>query len=152
VRGIALHPGMVEVAHAQTPPSGAPLEGRQGETQALPCADATFDVVRCQQGFPCMPDMAGVLRELYRVLVPGERLTLSVWRSLEEHPSVRALAEALEPHGSPKAGASMRAPCGCGNAETFRTVLTAAGVRTLHLDHVTLPMRHATPAAYIPGQ
>jgi hypothetical protein len=99
-----------------------------------------------------MLDKAAALRDMHRVLVPGGRLALSIWRSLQENPYVRALAEALERHVSPEAGASMRAPCGFGDAEALRALLAAAGFRNIHLDHITLLMRHATPAAFIPGQ
>jgi ubiquinone/menaquinone biosynthesis C-methylase UbiE len=86
VMGVDLNAGMLEVARAQTPTSGATVEWREGDANALPCADTTFDVVFCQQGFQFFPEKAVALREMHRVLVPGGRLALSVWRSLPYNP------------------------------------------------------------------
>ena len=45
---VDLNAAMIETARADAP-AGAPVEWREG-MPALPCADATFDVVCCQQG------------------------------------------------------------------------------------------------------
>jgi ubiquinone/menaquinone biosynthesis C-methylase UbiE len=51
VVGVDLNAGMLEMARAQAPPSGARVEWREGDVNALPYNDAAFDVLLCQQGF-----------------------------------------------------------------------------------------------------
>ena len=150
--GVDLNAAMIETARTQTPPAGAPVEWREGDAHALPCADATFDVVCCQQGLQFFPDKPHALREMHRVLGPGGRLVLSVWRSLPYNPYGRALADARERHIGAAAGAGSRAPYGFGEMEPLRTLLTAAGFRDVHIHIVVLTLRHPAPAEFLAGQ
>ena len=45
ILGVDLNAGMLAVARKNTPVGGAPVEWRQGDALALPCADAQFDAV-----------------------------------------------------------------------------------------------------------
>jgi ubiquinone/menaquinone biosynthesis C-methylase UbiE len=47
---------------------------------AMDLPDSSFDVVLCQQGLQFFPDRGAALREVRRVLVPGGRALLSVWK------------------------------------------------------------------------
>ena len=47
---------------------------------------------------------------MQRVLTPGGRVALSVWRPLDYHPAYVRLAEGLEKHIGEEAGAMMRSP------------------------------------------
>jgi ubiquinone/menaquinone biosynthesis C-methylase UbiE len=153
VVGVDLNPGMLSVARAQkTVYASAKVEWREGDANALPCDNTTFDVVFCQQGLQFFPDKAGALRDMHRVLVPGGRLALSVWRALRYNPYTRALAEVLERHVGPDAGSGMRAPCDFGDAQALRTLLTTVGFREISIHIVILTIRHPSPAEYIPGQ
>src|SRR5262249_55891612 len=77
---------------------GPPIEWHHGDAAALPLPAAAFDVVLCQFGLEFFADRAAGLREMARVLVPGGRLVLRVWRALERQPFYVALIEALERH------------------------------------------------------
>ena len=51
VSALDLNPAMLEVARSHTAAPGAPdIEWIEGSAQALPFADASFDVALCQQG------------------------------------------------------------------------------------------------------
>jgi SAM-dependent methyltransferase len=129
VVGLDLNPQMLAVARALPPAPGAMIEWREGDVRTLPFAAAVFDLVCCQQGFQFFPDRPAVLREMHRVLVPGGRVALNVWRALQEHPESAALVAALERHVSPEAAASLRAPFALGDAEEIRALLVDAGFR-----------------------
>jgi ubiquinone/menaquinone biosynthesis C-methylase UbiE len=55
VVGVDFNQAMLDVAQKIPPVSGAPMDWRQGDAGALPCADGTFDVVLCQQGLQFFP-------------------------------------------------------------------------------------------------
>ncbi|WP_189209704.1 methyltransferase domain-containing protein [Actinokineospora fastidiosa] len=59
-----------------------------GDALALPFADASFDVVRCERVFQHLADPAGAAREIARVLRPGGRTAVldSDWATAITHP------------------------------------------------------------------
>ena len=59
---------------------------RQADAQALPFADAMFDVIACQFGIMFFPDKAKAAAEARRVLKPGGTWAFNVWRSLDDNP------------------------------------------------------------------
>ncbi len=89
---------------------------------------------------------------------PGERVldvacgTGIVARPLQYNPYLRALADALEHHITPEAGAVMRAPCSLGDAEAPRALLATAGFRDIRLHIVIITIRHPAVAEFLAGQ
>jgi ubiquinone/menaquinone biosynthesis C-methylase UbiE len=152
VVGIDLNRGMLDVAGTQTKSSGATVEWCEGDVNALPCDNATFDVAFCQQGLQFFPDKVAALGEIYRVLAPGGHFALSAWRALSHNPYLRLLGDALEKHISPEAANGYRAACDLGDAETLRDLLTGAGFEDVHISIVIVTMRHSSLATFIPGQ
>jgi ubiquinone/menaquinone biosynthesis C-methylase UbiE len=80
VVGIDLSGRMVDAAQRRAEESGvsnATFVRMDAESLDLP--DASFDVVLCALGLMYMPDPAGALREMRRVLRAGGRLIAVVW-------------------------------------------------------------------------
>ncbi|RSD20896.1 class I SAM-dependent methyltransferase [Amycolatopsis eburnea] len=73
--GLDLSEGMLEVARTREP--ARPVTLRQGDAQALPFEDASFDTVVCTFGLCAIPDPATAVAEMARVLRPGGRLILA---------------------------------------------------------------------------
>jgi ubiquinone/menaquinone biosynthesis C-methylase UbiE len=125
--GLDRNPEMLRVAEAAAAGMSPPVRWLAGDAADLPFPDGAFDLACCQQGLQFFPDREGVLEELRRVLVPGGRLTLAVWRDLRHCPGFRALAEALERHAGAEVAATMRAPFAAGDAGALRQLVSGAG-------------------------
>ena len=86
-----------------------------------------------------------------RVLAPGGRLALSVWRPLERAPFFAALVNALERHVSADAAAPLHAAFSLGDADELRSLITDAGFHGVHVRLTILVGRYASLEEYIPG-
>jgi SAM-dependent methyltransferase len=62
---------------------------------ALPFAANSFDVVLSRLGTMFFPDTLAALTELLRVMKPGGRLALAVWRSSEVNPFFRIVTDVM---------------------------------------------------------
>jgi ubiquinone/menaquinone biosynthesis C-methylase UbiE len=76
VDGIDLNARMVEVASANLRRAGLHANLRQGDVEALPYADGTYDTVLSTMAFTGYPDGRAALSEMLRVLAPAGRLVL----------------------------------------------------------------------------
>jgi SAM-dependent methyltransferase len=133
VVGFDLNPGMLAVAH-RLPVGGVPVGWVQATADRLPFRGGSFEVVCCQLGLQFFPDRAAALAEMARVLVAGGRLVVMVWRSIDHSPGFAVLAQALDRHIGPAAGALMRAPFGLGDEEALRGLVAGAGFREVAVD------------------
>ncbi|MBD0328635.1 MAG: methyltransferase domain-containing protein [Thermoleophilia bacterium] len=93
VAGLDLRPGMLAVASSLPAPEGAPVEWVEGDALALPFEDGTFDLVLCQQGIQFFPDQTKAMSEMCRVLAPGGRAGLAVWRGFDRNEFFGAMTE-----------------------------------------------------------
>jgi ubiquinone/menaquinone biosynthesis C-methylase UbiE len=74
--GIDLSPAMLEIARTRARDLGVEVELREGDAQALPFPDASFDTVVCTLGLCGVPDERAAIAEAHRVLRPGGKLLL----------------------------------------------------------------------------
>src|SRR5215475_2176295 len=86
VVGLDVSAPMLDVARVVAAGEGLSIKWREGSAMKLPFPDTAFDVTLCQQGLQFFPDRATALREMHRVLGPGGRVALSVWRAIEGSP------------------------------------------------------------------
>jgi len=151
VVGLDLNARMIAVARSLPPGPGAPVEWQEGSALAMPFADGSFDLVLCQQGLQFFPDRPTALREMHRVLVPGGRMALSVWRPIQFKPFHAALADALTRHVGPQAAAPLHAACSLGNAEELLALVTGAGFRDVAIRPATKIHRVGPPDEFVRG-
>ena len=152
VVGVDFNEAMLEVARNNTPSESTNIDWRKGDAGALPCKDATFDVVLCQQGLQFFPDKVGALREMHRVLVPDGRVWLAVWRSAKHSPVNRASTEVIGRRLGAEAAKISSAPFSLGDAEELWSLLTGAGFHEIEIE-ATISMRHMLPPEVsIPAQ
>ena len=74
--GIDASPAMLAIARRRAADLGLEAELAEGDAQALPFPDASFDTVVCTLSLCCIPDDKAAIDEMHRVLRPGGRLIL----------------------------------------------------------------------------
>jgi ubiquinone/menaquinone biosynthesis C-methylase UbiE len=83
--GVDLTPRHVELARAHLAAMGVEAEVVQGDAEALPFPDETFDRVSSNGVLHHTPDMPAALREIRRVLVPGGEARIIVYNRNSFH-------------------------------------------------------------------
>src|SRR5690606_26015107 len=79
VTALDLTPEMFEAGRRRAAEAGVEISWVEGDAEALPFDDASFDVVLSTFGVMFAPRHAVAARELVRVLRPGGRIGLATW-------------------------------------------------------------------------
>ncbi len=135
-----ISPAMLELAAtAPIEPGSARVEVVECSADELPTAEASFELVLCQQGLQFFPDRPGALRELRRVLAPGGSAFLSTWAVERPLGLFGPMAEAMRGAGvaEPVPGAFDPRSFALGAAE-LGELLEAAGFDEVGLETVEL--------------
>ena len=98
--GLDADPAMVAVAATVCPS----VTLAAGSAMALPFADRCFDLALCQQGLQFFADRPKALAEAHRVLRPGARFALAVWRPIGLCPGHGAIFAELGALLGPESG------------------------------------------------
>jgi len=79
VSGLDLTPVLVERARKNAGIAAVDVDFIEGDAEALPYPDNSFDIVLSQFGHMFAPRPSVVVREMLRVLKPGGRIAFSTW-------------------------------------------------------------------------
>ena len=139
VIGLDLNAGMLDVARSLTPPAGAPITWIQSSAMRMDVPSGSIDVVFCQQGLQFFPDRLAALREMRRVLTPGGRLLLSVWKGMNAYHA--AVAEALTQHVSAETATVFSASRIVPDADELRRLVTEAAFRDVSVELQAMTVR-----------
>lgn len=145
VTGLDLNAEMLTIARAYDR-EGA-MQWHEGSAQAMPFPDKVFTLVLCQQGIQFFTDRASALREMYRVLVPGGRLVLSMWRAIEHSPGFLALSQALGRQISPEIG--VLPPFTLGDAPGLAAEVATAGFGNVTTQTASRLLRYSSPEEFV---
>jgi SAM-dependent methyltransferase len=146
VHDLDLSLAMLAVAQLYASQEGLAITWQEGRAEALPYADAVFDLVVCQHGLQFMSDRRDALREMRRVLRPGGRLVVTVTGPLEEQPFETRLNAIVEE----RVGiAPLRQPYALGHEQLLRAAFEGAGVEQLTIERVPIRSRYADPDGYL---
>ena len=100
IAGLDFDPAMIEVARTVVDcPAGVTLDWHCASAQAMPFANATFDLVFCLHGPQFFPDPTAGLSEIRRIMKPGGRLATTVWSAVDRCRGHYAIMRALERRG-----------------------------------------------------
>jgi SAM-dependent methyltransferase len=129
-------PGLLAVARQRLP--GADI--REGDLEALPFADGSFDAVAAVNSIFYADNPAAAMLELARVVRPGSRVVVTAWGPPERcefltavMPGVRGLAP------PPPPGAPRPDPSGLSAPGALAGLLEAAGLRVIEVGEVACP-------------
>jgi SAM-dependent methyltransferase len=123
VVGVDPSPGMVAVAKQLAPA----IEWREGVAESLPFPDQSFDAVVSQFGLMFFTDRRQALREMLRVLIPGGRLAVAVWGSLDTMPAYATEVALLERMAGRQGADALRAPFVLGDRKELAALFSEAG-------------------------
>lgn len=79
VRGLDLAPALIEQAKENAALANVEIDFQEGDAEALPYDDASFDVVLSQFGHMFAPRPEVAIAEMLRVLKPGGTIAFSTW-------------------------------------------------------------------------
>src|SRR5581483_594157 len=115
--------GLLAVARQRLPAADV----REGDLEALPFADASFDAVTAVNSLFYAADMAAAMRELVRVVRPGGRVVVTAWGRSE---FLAAMMPALGPlMPPPPPGVESGHPGTLSEPGALAAVLARAGLR-----------------------
>jgi ubiquinone/menaquinone biosynthesis C-methylase UbiE len=147
--GVDLNAGMLEVARVAAAGSEPSIEWMLADAADMPLPDSSFDCVLCQQGLQFFGDRSAALREMQRVLAPGGRLTLGVWRAIEHNPVFPPLVDALGRHAGPEAAEIMRSPFAGPGSDELRELVADAGFHDVHVRIRIESVRFPSPREFV---
>lgn len=96
ITGADFNAGMLAMAAEVADPALGPIEWHEANVIDLPFADGAFNKLYCQQGFQYFPEEQAALREMRRVMEPGGRLLMTIWRG--DSALFEAVAQVLAEH------------------------------------------------------
>jgi ubiquinone/menaquinone biosynthesis C-methylase UbiE len=123
--GADLSAAMIEVAKTHSSTEGRQIDWVVAPADAIPMADASFDLVTCQQGLQFFPDRPAALSEMFRLLRPGGRLALTCWAGIPQLFST--IAKHLAARVSDQAARVAVEPFGFSDADAIAALIRAAG-------------------------
>ena len=127
VAGVDPNPGMLVVAERLEPS----VRWQEGVAESLPYDEDSFDAVVSQFGLMFFTDRGAALREMKRVLIPGGRMAVAVWESLERSEAYPIEVELLERVAGSEAAEALRAPFVLGDRTELEKVFRSAGVESV---------------------
>ncbi len=149
VTGLDFNAGMLAVARTLLPVPGAAIHWVEGSAVAMDLRDASFDVILCQQGLQFFPDRCAALREMHRVLVPGGRVLLSVWKSAS--PYNIAAGDALERYAGAVVANQYRAARVVPDATAMHRMLDESGFHAIQIRPQAMTIRLPAIETFVIG-
>jgi len=128
--------GLLAVARQRLPDADL----REGDLEALPFADASFDAVTAVNSVFYAADLAAAMRELVRVARPGGRVVVTAWGPPSECEFLTAVMPALAPlMPPPPPGVPPPHPGALSEPGALAGVLKGAGLRVIEEGEVACP-------------
>lgn len=146
-----LSPAMVEVARRRSAELGLEnVEHRAMDAERIELEDESVDGVLCRFGYMLMPDPAAALSETRRVLRPGGRLALAVWRGSEQNPWISVAGRMLVERGLvPRPEPGTPGIFALADDQRLRALLEDAGFSLERMDDVPVSFAYRDVDDYV---
>jgi SAM-dependent methyltransferase len=136
VTAVDASPGLLAIARQRLPAADV----REGDLEALPFADASFDAVAAVNSVFYAADMGAAMRELVRVARRGGRVVITAWGPPEKCEFLTAVMPALGPlMPPPPPGVPPPHPGALSERGALAAVLKEAGLRVVEEGEVACP-------------
>jgi SAM-dependent methyltransferase len=136
VSALDASPGLLEIARERLP--GADV--REGDLEALPFDDASFDAVTAVNSVFYASDIDAAMRELVRVARPGGRVVVTAWGPSEKSDVLRNVFPKLAPlMPPPPPGVTPPRPGALSEPGALAGLLERAGLRVVNEGEVACP-------------
>ncbi|MBN8928387.1 MAG: hypothetical protein BGO51_00585 [Rhodospirillales bacterium 69-11] len=143
--GLDFSAGMLAEARAAHPA----LRFDQGDAEALPYADGSFDAVVSNFGIHHVPYPHKALREAWRVLRPGGRMAFTIWAAPAENVAWNLVFHAVATCGDPTASDAPPPGGGFASAEACVAALDVAGFGEIAAEKLRSVWHHRDGAALL---
>jgi ubiquinone/menaquinone biosynthesis C-methylase UbiE len=150
VISIDVNGGMIEVAKSLPPVQGSSIDWYEQSAYNLSLPDQSVDVALCAQTLQFLPDRTLALAEIYRVLKPGGRLTLSLWCDIRESPYFDALVTAISAHIGSDTAAGLGAAFKLTDPHEIRALLSQAGYSAVEITTTQLELELPPLDLFVP--
>src|SRR5712692_2796284 len=142
VTGLDFSPAMIAAARARFPA----IDFREGDAEALPVDEASFDAVVMNFGMLHLARPEAAIAEAHRVLRPGGRFAFTVWGAPELALGFGLVVRAVEKYGEPGVGLPEGPPFfQFSDAVACRTTLNAAGFSDVDVGTLRLTWEMTSP-------
>jgi len=143
-----ISPAILDHAAAEAEAAGlANVEVREMDGEALELDDGSFDAVISRVGLIYFPDQQRALREIYRVLRPGSRVSAIVYSTPERNPffslPVRIIRRIA---GLPAPAPGLPGPFSLGSPGALESAYATAGFEAVDVRPLDAPVRFPSAA------
>jgi ubiquinone/menaquinone biosynthesis C-methylase UbiE len=152
VVGLDSSPEMLATARSLPSSSEATIQWIEGFAQHLPFARATFNIALCQAGLQFISDQLAALQEMHRVLKPGGRVVITVFREIQHAPAFAILAETVTSYAAPLMIRSIMTPFTLGDIDAVQKLVEQAGFQRISIREETKEIHFPSAEKFVRGR
>jgi SAM-dependent methyltransferase len=145
VTGVEISAPRLAQAQVRARDENVPVTFVEGDATALKFANASFDLVTCQQGLQFFADKAASAKEMRRVLASGGRAVIACWAGLADNP-VYALLDGI---ATARLGGGYGAPFSFGDEAELLALLLGAKFMLANIETVARKVRFPEPERFV---
>ena len=145
VTGVEISAARIAQARVRAREENVPVTFIEGDATTLRFANASFDLVMCQQGLQFFANKPAAAKEMRRVIASGGRAVIACWTGLPDNP-VYALLDGI---AAARLGGGYGAPFAFGDEAELKALLLGAKFMLANIETVARKVRFPDPARFV---